>query len=351
MKTLLHPRVVLLSIFLMVICSLGAQDIHFSQYYNVPMNLNPALTGVFDGDMRFVGNFREQWRNVPITYRTAYGSFETKFKSRNAKKGLPENGYFSGGLLMNFDHAGDSRMGTIQIGLNGSYTHKLTETNYLTAGVQVSGNQRSFDTEKLTFGEQYNGKQFDSSLGPEPFNDKTAFYADFSVGANWNYRKKGKRTALNVGGALYHINQPNKSFWDEEDVVLPARWSFYGIGIMELTSKFDVVLSAMGWYQDAYTQNLLTAAGRFHLDTRPTHQRAIQLAFSYRFNDGFGVSDALIPAAQFHVNSWIFGLSYDINISDFEVATANLGGPELSVVYILKRVPTPEYCPTCPTYL
>ncbi|MFN3874455.1 MAG: hypothetical protein ACK4L7_00905, partial [Flavobacteriales bacterium] len=34
------------------------QDIHFSQFFNVPLALNPACIGQFDGDHRAHGVFR-----------------------------------------------------------------------------------------------------------------------------------------------------------------------------------------------------------------------------------------------------------------------------------------------------
>ena len=351
LKTLLHPKVVLLSFFVFILGHINAQDIHFSQYYNVPISLNPALTGVFDGDSRFVGNLREQWRNVAITYRTGYASFDTKFKSK--KKSLEEqNGFFSGGLVFNFDHAGDSKMGTIQLGLSGSYTHKLAANHYLSAGLLVSGNQRSFKTDQLRFGLQYDGKQFDAQRADqEDFSDKSAFYADFSVGLNWHYIKPNSRTNISLGGGLFHINEPNKSFWDEDGIVLPSKWTFSGRGIFELAKKFDLVIAAIGQYQGSYTENLLTAAGRIHLDTRATRQKALQLGLSYRFNDKFKADDALIPSIEFHTGPWIFGGSLDINTSEFQVATGGLGGPEISVIYIFRSPSTPVPCPTCPNYL
>ncbi|MEM6697047.1 MAG: type IX secretion system membrane protein PorP/SprF, partial [Bacteroidota bacterium] len=47
----------------------SAQDIHFSQIGYSPLNLNPALTGIFEGDMRFTGNYRQQWNPV-VNYQT-----------------------------------------------------------------------------------------------------------------------------------------------------------------------------------------------------------------------------------------------------------------------------------------
>jgi len=41
-----------------------AQDIHFSQFYMSPLNLNPALTGVMNSQVRVVGNYRNQWASV-----------------------------------------------------------------------------------------------------------------------------------------------------------------------------------------------------------------------------------------------------------------------------------------------
>ena len=50
--------------FLLIVTAnvLKAQDIHFSQYFNSPLSLNPAQTGNFDGNWRIVGNTRDQWR-------------------------------------------------------------------------------------------------------------------------------------------------------------------------------------------------------------------------------------------------------------------------------------------------
>jgi hypothetical protein len=50
--------------------SAQAQDPHFSQYYVYPSWMNPALTGVFDGDYRVSAIHRRQWGNVSSPYTT-----------------------------------------------------------------------------------------------------------------------------------------------------------------------------------------------------------------------------------------------------------------------------------------
>jgi hypothetical protein len=47
-----------------------SQDIHFSNWQMSPLNLNPANAGMFEGDGRLIFNYRNQWKQVPVTYNT-----------------------------------------------------------------------------------------------------------------------------------------------------------------------------------------------------------------------------------------------------------------------------------------
>src|SRR5271156_4589456 len=55
------------------------QDVHFSQFNFSPLNQNPANTNLFDGDYRFVGNYKNQWPTVPVRYNTFSASAEANF--------------------------------------------------------------------------------------------------------------------------------------------------------------------------------------------------------------------------------------------------------------------------------
>jgi hypothetical protein len=44
--------------------SAGAQDHIYSQFYNAPLYLNPALTGQFEGDIRMNMIYRNQWSGL-----------------------------------------------------------------------------------------------------------------------------------------------------------------------------------------------------------------------------------------------------------------------------------------------
>ena len=106
--------------YFLSLMSTMAQDIHFSQYDNSPLNLDPALAGHFDGDYRFVLNHRNQWASVTVPYKTFSGFFDTKIPFEKLKKGT-----FGAGIILNNDKAGDSQLGIFQANVLLSYTQKM----------------------------------------------------------------------------------------------------------------------------------------------------------------------------------------------------------------------------------
>src|SRR5215210_6189358 len=55
-----------------------AQDIHFSQFFEAPLLRNPSLAGIFTGDVRVQGVYRDQWNSFTNAYRS--GSFNVEYK-------------------------------------------------------------------------------------------------------------------------------------------------------------------------------------------------------------------------------------------------------------------------------
>jgi type IX secretion system PorP/SprF family membrane protein len=335
-----------------------AQEIHFSQFRNAPLQLSPALAGVFDGDHRFGANYRAQWYDVPVNYRTVNGNWDARL--HNNKK---NTNFFGGGIVFNYDWAGDSKLSTTYLGLHGSYTHQLSKRHFLGGGVSVGGFQRAFKMDNLRWDDQFteNGKYYNSNApSGENFDNTSIFYGDFSAGLNYHFRqeekKKNSRTTLDIGAGLMHINKPKKNFYEDVEVRLARLLNIYGLGTFQLTKRVDLITLFNRKSQGKETENIANLGGRFYLDPRPTQKTALGLGVAYRWNkDGFGVGDAIIPNAELLYKDWLFGVSYDINISDFGKAgttngTNNLGGPEFSVIYILKKVSDEEFCPTCPLY-
>ena len=56
--------------FLIMLSLVQAQDIHYTQFYASPLNLNPAAAGSFNGDYRFAANYRNQRSSLGTPYTT-----------------------------------------------------------------------------------------------------------------------------------------------------------------------------------------------------------------------------------------------------------------------------------------
>src|ERR1700744_5796366 len=63
-------------------------DPHFSQYYAYPLWLNPALTGVINGESRVNANFKDQYATISNAYQT--GALSADFRPSD-KVGLGIN--------------------------------------------------------------------------------------------------------------------------------------------------------------------------------------------------------------------------------------------------------------------
>jgi len=321
-----------------------AQDIHWSQFRLSPMNLSPAATAIFNGDVRFIGSYRNQWANFDenVDYLTFSGSVDMKFFNPKLT-----NSMFGGGIIFNHDSAGDLGLDLTQVGLNGSYTHQIAQKHFLTIGLQGSVAHRRYDA-NLTVDNQWNGDVFDSSLPTkEPLDNASATLGDFSAGLNYHYQKPTKRNKLDVGVALFHINEPRHSFYDDDQLTYPRRLSLYALGSIGIGRKFDLLPMAMRQQQGPHSQNLLGLAGRIHLNDHVARKTAVQLGLNYRFNEQ--ESDAWIPNLEVHYRTLLVGISYDINVSDYVINTNNRGGLEVHLNYIITKVRLDE-AKICPIY-
>jgi len=319
--------------------SLFGQDIHFSQFQGATLNINPAIAGATECDQCYTAQLRRQWQNVPVDYRTLSGSYERKFtpKSENPK------GWFGGGLLFNYDIAGDSRLSGAHLAVIGSYVRKLNRRNFLSGGLQLAGTQRAFDLSDLEFDDQWQPYKVEVSPSTsESFDDLTIRFGGVSAGLNWAYAKPRSRLRFNAGVGVFHLNQPNKSFKNDVNVKHERRFAFHAAGTVPLAKKFDIVVQALRQMQGPHGETVFGGYLRGHLNKRPTHNTALQIGAIYR------VGDMIAPAIGMLWKQWEAGFSYDINTSGFDVATNGLGGPEVYVKYCIKPAPSVRPCPLCP---
>ncbi len=319
--------------------SLNAQDIHYSQFYLSPINLNPALSGVFNGDMRFAANYRSQWSSVPVPYTTTSGSFDGKIAPRK----LGDN-ILGASLLFNYDQAGDSRMGLLQLGGALAYTQRVTERNFISLGFQMGGAQRRFHTDKLTFDSQYNGDIFDPNLSSQEVFPQLSFYfLDFSVGANWHFQLD-ERTKFDAGVALHHLNEPQQSFFADESIRLAKKISFNWDASIRMGKQVDVLPAFIYQIQGTYQETVLGLSFKYYMPNQTGKEIGLLIGTWLR------PTDAIIPSVGIQYNNLRVGLSYDVNTSPLKIASNRNGGPEIGLIYIISKVKSAKSYKSCPIF-
>lgn len=319
-----------------------AQDIHYSQYNATTQNLNPAQAGLFDGDWRFVGNYRSQWSAIPVPYKTFSLAGDTRLKTKL------ENDVPAAGLQINNDKSGDSRFGTTQIFVSGSYVKKLTKdsVNFISIGLQPGITTKSFNVNALTFDNQYDGDQYNAALASgENFAKTRITYFDMGAGLAYLWRKNS-RTKINFGVSAFHLNRPKQSFFDNDEIRLDVKTVVSGIGEIPVSAKLDVLPSFMYERQGKFHETLLGLFGKYYLKPVSGAETAVSLGAFLR------VKDAFILAANMDYRNFNVGLSYDVNTSKLREATNRRGGFEISVIYIFKKaVPFVAKKRVCPIYM
>ena len=344
MKRYFYTKLSLVMAYLCISASTYAQDIHYSNFGYSPLNINPALTGVFAGDYRVNGSYRNQWNGVPVSYNTFSGAFDMRLGS--SEKSLIERRW-SVGAVFNRDIAGYSHLSNANIALASSYIAPLTQQDFLTVGASGGFHQRRFSTGDLTWDDQYRNKQFDPSFVSadiDLFNKRSNFF-QLATGINYHHQKPNKRAAFDLGLGIYNMNRPNVSFNDDIVVKLPMRYSLYAGTNIQVSRFFDVLLEGIGQFQGPHKELVGSIGGRLYLTDNMTKQVAVELGFTIRGKDAYSPHVGLI------YNNWKAAVNFDANYSPFKTASKNLGGPEVSVIYIFSKVPPGNYCPICPTYL
>src|SRR5476651_2699727 len=110
-----------------------AQDLHFSQYFNTPMLVNPANTGFNpDNDYRLGGNYRNQWANVGSPYKTMSVWGDVKMFADRF-----ENGWIGVGGSILKDEAGSGSLSSTSGFATIAYHQMLGYNSLLSGGFGV----------------------------------------------------------------------------------------------------------------------------------------------------------------------------------------------------------------------
>lgn len=326
-----------LCVFVLALSSL-AQDIHFSQFYRSPLQLNPALTGSFDGAYRFSGNFRQQWASISEPFTTLAIGADAANVLRIKNLGA--------GLQLSNDRAGDGALRITQINPSFSWAFKLAKdsTQHIIIGAQPSIQIRQIDANKLSFGNQYNGVKFDPTINNgEAINGSSSL---FTMHSGITYRKyKNRREHFTVGMALHNLFSTESSFLDDSES-LQRRFTTHVEWRLPFHPDMDITPGWLFLSQGEDSETLIGANLTYILDHRSYNFRSVQLGVWNRFKD------AVVFFGGMEWDQLQVGISYDVNTSSLKEASNNRGGWEISAIYIIKhRLPKRKHFKKCPDFI
>lgn len=329
--------------------SISAQDIHFSQFYLSPLNLNPAMTGVMNCNSRLVANYRNQWASVLKS--NAFNTYSVSYDQR-----IPVGRYDYFGIGGTFwgDRAGEASFATLTGKLSLSYAKRLAgdrrSSHYLVAGAEGGVAQRSIDFLALRWPLQHDGEggfdptaaSFENGLVPN------FLFAEMGAGLMW-FSVFDENNSFYAGAAFHHLNRANQSFYEEGVEDLYSRFTAHVGGEFMAGDRFGIVPGVITMFQGPSFQVNGGASLKFLLGSNRREYQAFQIGtwvrVSNRVDQGV-MMDAVILSTRFDYNSFSLGFSYDINVSSLVPASNNNGAFEFALIY---KICGPErrnlYCP------
>jgi len=334
MKNIFTNYKIFLSIsacLLFVAPNLQAQDIHFSQFNQAPLLINPAMTGLFNGDQRAFVHYRNQWQEF-APFKTYSLSVDAGLMKKKMKKK-----YIGAGLYIFQDIIGNSNMKTTQVHLSISSIIEINKEQAISAGLRGGFGQNSMDESNLQWGTNYTSMGYMEGSSGEEGRFENFGFGDFSAGLTWNYGSsetnisKNNHFGAKAGIALFHINAPSQGDFEEKlKREFVAHGSAYiGLAGTPLALLPSAILLVQGDLKQIHTGALLRYMIREESKyTGFLKETSASLGMYYR------VGDAIIPTFRLEYGNYSVGISYDINTSPLKEASNGKGGMEISLKFV-----------------
>ena len=310
---------------LMVMTGFG-QDLSFSQFYEKPLLRNPALAGVFTGDVRISGIHRSQWQSVTVPFETSGLSAEVKFPLR-------WDDWITIGVQATHDVAGDIKMKRTQMLPVVNYHKSLSgnKDDFLSLAFMAGPVNSQFDPTKLRMGDQFVNGAFDPNATTAQVFSRSAFtYWDAGAGLTFN-SGFGEDSRYYFGAAVFHFNRPKVAFYTNNTTTTLQNKYVINAGVNHAVNEINrFIMFGDLFVQGGHRQLLAGMLYQTELQRNYDEEKALNFALGafYRWNDAF------IPVVKMDIYSVSLGLSYDVNVSKLKTASSWRGGFELTASYV-----------------
>jgi type IX secretion system PorP/SprF family membrane protein len=318
----LNKNIALLLFTIFIVNMLGAQDLHFSQFFNSPLTTNPANTGFIpDADYRIGASYRNQYSalmDVPYKTMSIFGDAQV-FRNKL------ENGWLGLGGVILRDVAGSGSLTSTKIYGSVAYHQLLGNSSLLTAGFNLGWANKRIDQSKLKFPDQFDGKFFDGPTSVVLANNNISYF-DVQAGMNYAYFPT-EDIYINAGYSIHHVNRPKETFFAEE-ASDSNRIAMRHIGFINAIYKLNdnVIINPNAYYttQAKASELVFGLNGAYNLSGDGAKQLIAGLYYR--------LGDAVVPMIGFELNHIRFTFSYDVTVSSLHSFNNYRGATEFNVI-------------------
>jgi len=275
----------------------AAQDPLFSQFYAMPLQINPAFAGSASAP-RVGAAYRHQWPGFSNAYRTYAVYYEQGIEQLNSGIGFNIEG----------DNAGDGIWRSTRLSALYSYSLNINDVVAVKIGVEVGAHQTSLDWQRLVFPDQLDpAGGIVNNTGEIQPDQTTRTRLDLGAGMLLVSEK------FWVGGGLKHLNTPDESFLLVNNNVtsgLPLR--------MTLHAGTEIIVKKGNKRREAafVSPNVLFASqGPYKQLNLGAYASGGPVFGGLWYRHSFQNADAVIVLAGWKQGMFKIGLSYDITVS------------------------------------
>lgn len=282
----------------------AAQDPIFSQFYAMPLQINPGFAGSAIAPRVGVA-YRNQWTGFNNAYRTYAVFYEQSLEGLNSGVGFNVEG----------DNAGDGIYKTTRVSAVYAYRLNVADNFALKLGVEAGAHQTNLDWQRLIFPDQIDPiGGIGNGTGEVPPETTTKTQLDISAGLLILSDK------FYLGMGLKHLNTPNESILFVNDNLsqgLPLRYTLHG-GTDIVVKKGNKVR------QPSFISPnfLFVSQGPYQQLNVGAYAGLGSIIAGGWYRHTFSNSDAFIVMAGFQEGIFKMGVSYDFTVSGL----ANHGG-------------------------
>ena len=330
-----------------------AQDERFSQFFAIPIHMNPALAGAYDGTYRMTVIYRDQWNNALDTpYKSFAAGGDTKINLNFANN---SSDHFGVGLFFNSDRVAEFQANTNQVSGYFAYHKKLTKRNpsYIGGGLKMGVIQKNINYDNLTFDDQFNQIDGFEGMTIEDLPPNNIGFFDIALGLNY-FISINNKTKFYTGFAAHHITNPNISLFNRLDnpnpnlildETLASRYVFHFS--MDSRIRYNLEWQPRFIYQSQGQSNSISLGSNFQYNLKNSNTGVILGIWATGLSDLEGSRlESVTPLFGIIQGGFIFGFSYDIPMLDTFDDPFSFNTFELSIRYSGTHQNEAIFCPT-----